>query len=99
MRNTLTGVIKSFKDRETQKLFDDYDVARFRALGRPARRKLMYLNRARVLHDLSVPPGNRLAALHGDRQGQYSIRINERWRICFRWQEGNAHDVEIVDYH
>jgi proteic killer suppression protein len=63
------------------------------------RRKLLYLHRARVLQDLRVPPGNRLEALKGDRQRQHGIRINERWRICFRWEEGNAYDVEIADYH
>lgn len=57
------------------------------------------MHRARVLQDLRVPPGNRLEALKGERQGQYSIRVNERWRICFRWEEGNAYDVEIADYH
>jgi proteic killer suppression protein len=93
------GVIKSFKSRETESLCADYNVARYRAIERPARRKLMYLNRARVLQDLVVPPGNRLEALKGDRQGQYSIRINSQWRICFRWKEGNAYEVEIVDYH
>ena len=64
-----------------------------------ARRKLLYLHRARTLFDLRVPPGNRLEALKGDRRGQYSIRINQQWRICFRWREGDAFDVEIADYH
>jgi proteic killer suppression protein len=64
-----------------------------------ARRKLLYLHRARKLDDLRVPPGNRLEALRGDRRGQHSIRINDRWRICFRWHDGDAHGVEIVDYH
>lgn len=64
-----------------------------------ARRKLQYLHQARRLSDLRVPPGNRLEALHGDRQGQYSIRVNERWRICFRWIDGDALQVEIVDDH
>jgi proteic killer suppression protein len=71
----------------------------FENLERPARRKLLYLHRARVLEDLRVPPVNRLEALKGARQGQQSIRINERWRICFRWEEGSVFDVEIVDYH
>jgi len=92
-------VIKSFKSKETEDLFNDLAVARFRAFERPARRKLLYLHRARVLRDLTVPPGNRLEALKKDREGQYSIRINGRWRICFRWKDGNALDVEIVDYH
>jgi proteic killer suppression protein len=92
-------VIKSFIDRETEDLFHDLSVARFKTIERPARRKLLYLHRARILQDLRVPPGNRLEALKGNRQGQYSIRINERWRICFRWEEGSVFDVEIVDYH
>jgi proteic killer suppression protein len=57
------------------------------------------LNNAQTLMDLRIPPNNRLEALHGDRKGQYSIRINQQWRVCFRWREGDAHDVEIVDYH
>ena len=92
-------MIKSFKGRETEDLFNDLRVSRFRAFERPARRKLLYLNRAHVLRDLAVPPGNHLEALKKDREGQHSIRINERWRICFRWEDGNALDVEIVDYH
>jgi proteic killer suppression protein len=92
-------VIRSFKDADAEALFQDELVPRFRSIERPARRKLLYLSRARVLQDLRVPPGNRLEALRGDRKGQHSIRINERWRICFRWQEDGVHDVEIVDYH
>ena len=92
-------MIKSFKNKETEDLFNDLPVARYKALERPARRKLLYLHRARVLRDLAAPPGNRLEALKGDRTGQHRIRINERWRICFRWEEGSAFDVEIVDYH
>lgn len=68
-------------------------------MQRVARRKLRMLNNAQSLMDLRVPPGNRLEALKGDRSGQYSIRINDQWRICFVWQEGDAHEVEIVDYH
>ena len=93
------AVIKSFKDKESEDLFNDLPAARFKAFERPARRKLLYLRRARVLQDLAAPPGNRPEALKGDRQGQHSIRINERWRICFRWDEGSAYEVEIVDYH
>ena len=92
-------MIKSFKDKGTEDLFNDFPVSRFRSFERPARRKLLYLHRARVLRDLAVPPGNHLEALKKDGQGQHSIRINERWRICFRWEDGNAFDVEIVDYH
>ena len=64
-----------------------------------ANRKLTQLHNARSLHDLRAPPGNRLEALSGDRKGQHSIRINDRWRVCFRWHRGDAHNVEIVDYH
>ena len=92
-------MIRSFKDSDTEALFNDELVPRFRSIERPARRKLLYLNRARVLQDLKVPPGNCLEALRGDRKGQHSIRVNDQWRICFRWREDGAHDVEIVDYH
>jgi proteic killer suppression protein len=92
-------VIRTFRCQDTQELFDDVDVPRFRAFERVARRKLMYLHRARTLQDLRVPPGNRLEALKGDRKGQHSIRINDQWRICFSWRDGDAFDVEIVDYH
>jgi len=92
-------VIKSFRSPEAEALFNDRPVARLRAIERPARRKLLYLSQARSLQDLLVPPGNRLEALKGDRKGQHSIRVNDQWRICFRWSEGHAHDVEIVDYH
>lgn len=92
-------MIKSFHDKDTEVLFDDQLVSRFQSFERPARRKLMYLHRARTLQDLLVPPGNRLEALSGNRDGQYSIRINDQWRICFKWLDGDAYDVEIVDYH
>jgi proteic killer suppression protein len=92
-------VIRSFASRDTAALFNDLPVLRFRAIERPARRRLLYLHRARVLQDLNAPPGNRLEALAGDRRGQHSIRINDQWRICFTWKDGDAHDVEIVDYH
>ena len=92
-------MIRSFKDSDTEALFHDELVPRFRSIERPARRKLLYLHRARVLQDLKVPPGNRLEALRGDRKGQHSIRVNDQWRICFRWREDGVHDVEIVDYH
>jgi len=92
-------VIRSFEDADTEALFHDELVPRFRSIERPARRKLLYLSRARVLRDLRLPPGNRLEALRGKRKGQYSIRINDQWRICFRWQQDGVHDVEIVDYH
>jgi proteic killer suppression protein len=92
-------MIKSFRGRDTGELFNDILVRRFQAVERPARRKLLYLHRARRLEDLRVPPGNRLEALKSDRKGQYSIRVNDQWRICFRWDDGNAYDVEMVDYH
>jgi toxin HigB-1 len=92
-------VIRSFGSRDAEALFHDVAVPRFKAIERPARRKMLYLHRARGLEDLKAPPGNRLEALTGDRRGQYSIRINDRWRVCFTWRSGDAHDVEIVDYH
>ena len=92
-------MIRSFRSRQAEALFHDEDVPRFRSVERVARRKLFYLHRARSLHDLRVPPGNRLEALRGDREGQHSIRISDRWRICFVWANGDAYDVEIVDYH
>ena len=92
-------MIRSFRDSKVEALFNDVNVARFRAVERSARRKLLYLHQARTLDDLRVPPGNRLEILQGDRRGQHSIRINGQWRICFRWKDGDAFDVEIVDYH
>ena len=92
-------MIKSFKRKDAESLFRDVPVPRFRRIERQARRKLLYLHRARSLQDLMAPPGNHLEALKGDRQGQHSIRINDQWRICFRWEQGNAYDVEITDYH
>ena len=92
-------MIKSFRSPDTEALFEDRLVTRFRVVQRPARRKLLYLHRAQTLRDLMVPPGNRLEALKGNRKGQHSIRVNDQWRICFRWSDGHAYDVEIVDYH
>ena len=80
-------------------MFNEIPVRRFQSIERQARRKLLYLNSVRILRDLLQPPGNKLEALKGNRRGQHSIRINDQWRICFRWQDGNAFDVEIVDYH
>lgn len=91
-------MIESFADRDTQRLFGDESVRAFAAIERVARRKLLLLDAVTRLDDLRVPLGNRLEALRGDRVGQHSIRINDQWRICFRWDNG-AHDVEIVDYH
>ena len=89
-------VIKTFCCKDAGALFKDIFVARFSSIERQARRKLLYLNSARTLQDLSQPPGNHLESLKGDRAGQHSIRINDQWRICFRWDDGNAWDV---DYH
>lgn len=92
-------MITSFRCAETARVFADERVRRFQAFEKSARRKLLLLNAADRLEDLRVPPGNRLEALRGDRKGAYnSIRINDQWRICFRWEENNAQDVEIVDY-
>jgi proteic killer suppression protein len=92
-------VIRSFRDKDVESLFNDKPVRRFRAIERAARRKLLYLHRARTLEDLTAPPGNHLESLKGDRKGHYSIRINDQWRVCFTWKAGDAHEVEIVDYH
>lgn len=92
-------MIRSFSDKDTERLFGDHDVRRFRGIERVARRKLLLLNAATSLDDLSSPPGNRLEGLKGSREGQYSIRIDRQWRLCFRWIDGHAEDVEIVDYH
>ena len=93
-------MIKGFGDRDTARLFNREPVRRYPAdLRRVMLRKLVAVDAAEALDDLRVPPGNRLEKLKGDRAGQHSIRINDQWRICFRWKDGNAHDVEIVDYH
>ena len=92
-------MIQGFNDRDTERLFNDEDVSRFRAIERQARRKLLLLDTAVSLDDLRMPPGHRLEALSGSRQGQYSIRINNQWRVCFRWQASGPYDVTIADYH
>jgi proteic killer suppression protein len=93
-------VIKSFADAQTQSLYVTGGSRRLPPeILRRAVRKLEYLDLATRLDDLRVPPGNRLHALEGDRKGQYSISINDQWRICFRFSDGDAHDVEITDYH
>jgi proteic killer suppression protein len=93
-------VIRSFRDKDAQQLFDRRPLRRLGAdVQRIALRKLRQLDAAITLGDLRVPPGNRLERLRGERAGGWSIRINDQWRICFRWAGGDAHDVEIVDYH
>ncbi|HKT09834.1 MAG TPA: type II toxin-antitoxin system RelE/ParE family toxin [Gemmatimonadaceae bacterium] len=93
-------MIKSFADRDTERLFRRERVRRYPAdVLRSMLRKLVAVNAAEALEDLLVPPGNRLEKLKGDRSGQHSIRVNDQWRVCFRWTDGNAHDVELVDYH
>lgn len=92
-------MIVSFKDEDTETLAEGFRIARFADVESVARRKLRYLEIAGTLEDLRVPPGNRLEALKGDREGQHSIRVNDRYRLCFRWTSAGPADVEIVDYH
>ncbi|GAB2493897.1 type II toxin-antitoxin system RelE/ParE family toxin [Pseudoxanthomonas sangjuensis] len=91
--------IRSFRCKDTQALFERNAVKRFANIATPARRKLEQLDWAGHLDDLRIPPGNRLEALKGKRAGQHSIRINDQFRLCFRWTGSDAEDVEIVDYH
>ena len=92
-------MIRSFKDRDTRRFFEGHRIAAFQGFPDQAVRRLTYLDSAESLKDLAGLPGNRLEALRGDRTGQYSIRINSQWRICFLWEEDGPYDVEIVDYH
>jgi len=93
-------MIRTFRDKETARLFRRERVKKFPLpVQRTALRKLLLLDAAESLRDLRVPPGNRLERLRGDRAGQYSIRINDQWRVCFHWEEGHAYDIEITDYH
>lgn len=92
-------MIRSFKDKRTEALYRGEAVREFGAIEAAAHRKLDMLDAANQLIDLRAPPGNRLEALRGDRRGQHSIRINDRWRICFVWRDGGAEEAEIVDYH
>jgi proteic killer suppression protein len=93
-------VIKTFRDKETEKVFEGRFSRRLpQNIQRIAERKLIMLHKAASLNDLHVPPSNRLEALKGDRLGQYSIRINNQWRVCFYWEEEDVYEVEIVDYH
>ena len=90
---------QSFACEETERLFHYQRSKRFKAVERVALRKLLQLHAVTELRFLASPPGNRLEALRGDRAGQHSIRINDQWRICFRWRDGHSYNVEIVDYH
>ncbi len=93
-------MIKSFRDQETEKVYRRVISRKLpRDIQRVALRKLRMLNNARSIHDLRSPPGNRLEKLKGAREGQYSIRVNDQWRICFVWSDGDANEVEITDYH
>jgi proteic killer suppression protein len=93
-------MIKNFRCKETEKLFLRQNSSRLPSqIQKMSQRKLSLLDAADELQDLAIPPGNRLEKLKGDREGKYSIRINEQWRLCFAWHQGNAFEVEIVDYH
>jgi proteic killer suppression protein len=92
-------VIRSFGDKRTETLFEDRVVRDFQGIARRAKRKLEAINAASRLSDLAVPPSNRLEKLRGDLEGFYSVRINDQWRVVFRWSDGDAAEVQIVDYH
>jgi toxin HigB-1 len=92
-------VIRSFRSKDTAKLFQREQTRKYAGLGNVAKRKLDHLHAAASLSDLAAIPGNHFESLVGDRLGQYSIRINNRWRICFEWKDGDAYSVEIVDFH
>jgi proteic killer suppression protein len=95
-----TPMIKSFKCKKTEQLFQRSQIApEWRQIASVALRKLSYLHAANRLADLRIPPANKLEKLKGNRKGQYSIRINRKWRVCFEFKDGNAYNVEIVDYH
>ncbi len=94
------AVIRSLKDKETERVWHGKGSRRLpQGIQASARRKLRMLNNAQSTEDLRIPPANRLEALKGNRRGQHSIRINDQWRICFAWRDGDAYDVEVVDYH
>jgi proteic killer suppression protein len=92
-------VIKGFAGRRTKELFETGESRRWSSIARVAVRKLVQIDSVASLNELNAPPGNRLETLKGDRAGQHSIRINDQWRICFRWESDGVYDVEIVDYH
>ena len=92
-------MIRSFRGKDAQALFEGQSSRRLQQIGRVAQRKLMQLHAAQLLRDLTIFPGNHLEGLRGNRKGQHSIRVNDQYRICFVWRDGDAFDVEIVDYH
>ena len=92
-------MIRSFADRDCKALFEGRRIRRWQAIETVVMRKLAMLNRAARLDDLRIPPANRLEALKGDREAQYSIRVNDQFRLCFVWKDGDVDDVELVDYH
>jgi toxin HigB-1 len=93
-------MIKSFRDKEAEKIFDrEFSRKLPQSIQRVAMRKMLMIEAATDLNDLKVPPANRLEKLRGRRAGQYSIRVNDQWRVCFNWQKGHIHNVEITDYH
>lgn len=92
-------MIRSFGDKETELLFDDAFVRKFQGIARRAKRKLEAVHAAARLEDLTVPPSNRLEKLRGDLSDFYSIRVNDQWRVIFKWIDGDAYDVAVVDYH
>ncbi len=92
-------MIRTFKDRRAERLFNGERVRQFQGFARPAEKRLRLLDAADTLQALRMLPSNRLEALRGDRKGQYSIRINRQWRVCFEWREDGPHNVEIVEYH
>jgi toxin HigB-1 len=93
-------MIKTFKNKETVKIYNrQYSKKLPTDIQKVAMKKLWMIDATPDINSIRIPPGNRLELLHGDREGQYSIRINEQWRICFLWRDGNSYDVEIVDYH
>jgi proteic killer suppression protein len=92
-------MIRSFGDKRTEALFHDEFVRQLKGIARPAKRKLEALNAASRLEDLMVPPSNRLEKLKGDLKNFYSIRVNDQWRVIFKWIDGEAHEVQVVDYH
>lgn len=97
--STLKWMIESFRCKETRQLWDAGKSRRFNSIATVSLRKLAMLDAAESLDDLQIPPANRLEALKGNRKGQYSIRVNDQWRVCFRWENGRILDVEITDYH